>query len=549
MNQLNSDKIKIALLCFRSNFHAWEKKLLTKILADSRLQTCLVVTCNDPLITKTFPYPEPLLYQKIKNFDQKRFHIKNAALDKATFNELSEINSIEAKILDNSGVLNLTEDTIGKIKGHDLDVVLAIGKGPFIQNMASCAKLGVWTHELTDSGHLTSFDIGFNESVLRKPFVSSGLYAFGTDGTVYPLFESTSSTQSASIHRVFNRVYWKMTSFFARTIDKLTVLGEKQFILNYLSKKPDSIGPKVNSVQNGNIFTAAPAYFKNFIQWKISNKIIKKKWILLFQLGKNDSMDLNFNSFKKIIPPKGKFWADPFVIYHQEKYFIFFEACSVAGRSLGNISLIILNNKGEISSPTVVLKKPYHLSYPFLFHWKNCWYMIPETAQNRTIELFKCVDFPDKWEFQYNLMEEISAVDTTLFEHNGKWWLFVNVTETPGASSWDELYLYFADDPLSKHWTPHPLNPVISDVTSSRPAGNVYLEDGKIYRPSQNSSYYYGYGLKINEITTLNETDYEEKMVRSIAPDWNKKIKAIHTLNKTNNLTIIDGIYQDSASF
>ena len=60
---------------------------------------------------------------------------------------------------------------------------------------------------------------------------------------------------------------------------------------------------------------------------------------------------------------------------------------------IGFISVIKINNEGEISTPTPVLNKDYHLAYPFLFEDNNDYYLIPESAENNKISLYKCVSF------------------------------------------------------------------------------------------------------------------------------------------------------------
>ena len=129
--------------------------------------------------------------------------------------------------------------------------------------------------------------------------------------------------------------------------------------------------------------------------------------------------------------------------------------------------------------------------------------MIPESAENRTIELYRFRVFPDDLEFVHILMENVEAYDATLEEYNGLWWMFANVKPHAGASSWDELCLFYSDSPISSTWHPHPLNPVVSDVRCARPAGNLFVQDIYLYRPSQNSSHRYGYGLNINRILDL----------------------------------------------
>ncbi len=208
----------------------------------------------------------------------------------------------------------------------------------------------------------------------------------------------------------------------------------------------------------------------------------------------------------------------------------------------GHISLLIIDGDGNYDNPVKVLERPYHMSYPFVFEWENELHMVPETGGNRTVELYRCTEFPYKWELVMNLMENVEAYEATLFYHGNKWWIFANMIENRGASSWDELFLFHSENLLSTDWIPHPLNPVISDVKSARPAGKIFEQNGKLYRPSQNSSVRYGYGFNINEITTLDEHEYLEQVIAVAEPKWNKDILATHTFNYDHGLSVIDGL-------
>ena len=171
-------------------------------------------------------------------------------------------------------------------------------------------------------------------------------------------------------------------------------------------------------------------------------------------------------------------------------------------------------------------------------------YLIAETAENRTIEVYKCKNFPDDWEFECKLMENVFAYDATLFEHNDMWWLFANIREHECASTWDELCLFSSDDPLSDDWQPHPMNPIVSDVRSARPAGKLFHKDGRIYRPSQNSSFRYGYALNFSEILELTKTTYKERVVECLEPDWDPSILGLHTFSASGELTVVDAIHR-----
>ncbi|HDQ45024.1 MAG TPA: hypothetical protein ENN17_05920 [bacterium] len=177
--------------------------------------------------------------------------------------------------------------------------------------------------------------------------------------------------------------------------------------------------------------------------------------------------------------------------------------------------------------------------------------MIPETRLNKTIELYECTDFPLKWEFRMNLMENVDAVDTTLFFHHQKWWLFTCILQDRESLFnsdlyYDALYLFYSDSLFSEDWIPHPLNPVVTDVRKARPAGRIFVDSGKIIRPSQDGSLCYGYGYRLNEITRLNEKEYMESEVEFIRPDWKKSIIATHTFNQDNTYTVGDAVKRRS---
>jgi hypothetical protein len=225
----------------------------------------------------------------------------------------------------------------------------------------------------------------------------------------------------------------------------------------------------------------------------------------------------------------------------EDAYYIFFEEASMDSGK-GHISVIKMDDDGSVGSPMTVLERPFHLSYPHIIEWKGELYLIPESADNRTIDAYRCVEFPGQWELASTLMKDVAAHDTTIFEKDGIWWMFSNIQEHVGASTWDELCLFYSDSPIGSDWTPHPLNPVISDVRFARPAGNIFREDGRIFRPSQNSSYRYGYGLQFNEIDELSKTSYREHVVESFRPNWSKDVRAVHSYNRVDRLTTIDAI-------
>ena len=209
-------------------------------------------------------------------------------------------------------------------------------------------------------------------------------------------------------------------------------------------------------------------------------------------------------SAKDVTDARASFVADPFMLQRGGVWHMFFELLNTA------------SNRGEIGLATsadglawryqqVVLREPFHLSYPLVFEWENECYMIPETGQAYAVRLYRATAFPTQWEFVQNLVEGY-FLDATVFFKDSLWWMFV--TDTPRN---DALRLFYASA-LTGAWQPHPMNPIVQhDGRIARPGGRVITADGKTIRYAQDDDGAYGNRLRAFEIVTLSTTDYAEQ--------------------------------------
>ena len=277
---------------------------------------------------------------------------------------------------------------------------------------------------------------------------------------------------------------------------------------------------------------------KNF-RSKISKISHFYQWIILVKTS--GEISTSFPSFQKIIPPKDRFWADPFVIFRNDKYYIFFEEL-IYSKNLGHISFIEMDKNGNYSEPRIVLERDYHLSYPSFFEFeKNLYFIHGSITQSKSsIEIFKCEEFPHKWNFYSKIVTDVPMVDTTMFQYNDKWWIFACESKADNTLKSKNLHLFFSDHPLSKHWTSHPKNPIVSDVRRARPAGQIFYLDKKIIRPGQDCFNLYGRGFSFNQIIKLDENEYEEKQIEYFEPNWDENFIGIHTFNYDCGCTVID---------
>jgi hypothetical protein len=272
---------------------------------------------------------------------------------------------------------------------------------------------------------------------------------------------------------------------------------------------------------------------------KITQKFLEKRkyllqwYLLLKKRGEKD--------FKKLIPPSGHIWADPFLVEQNNKLFVFVEEVDT-NNDKGFISVLELDMELTIQKHhSAIIKKPYHLSYPCVFTIDKNMYMIPESFEAKKIQLFECVEFPHVWKHKLDLMDGVIAFDATPYYKDGLWYLFVGMMEHPGDSHSDELFIFYTEDILNPNWKPFKNNPVISDVRKARPAGHFFMKDGQLMRPAQDGSEEYGFAIVINKVNNLEKDHFSEETIERIDPEPKKNIHRRHTLNFSKSFVVQDG--------
>ena len=260
--------------------------------------------------------------------------------------------------------------------------------------------------------------------------------------------------------------------------------------------------------------------------------------------GRGTGASLDVPDIRILQAPRGREWADPFPVVAGGRELVFVEEV-VRSLRRGRIALVELDEsqRGWRSVETI-LESPSHLSYPFVFEWDSAWYMMPEQASTGSLELYRAESFPRIWRWHSTALAGIKASDPTLVEIGGRWWLFTAVAR-PGGNAADELHIFHSLSPLGP-WTAHGRNPVVSDVRTARPAGRIYRQDGRWFRPAQNGEVSYGHSIELLEIEELDVGRYRERPVAAVEPTWATGLLATHTLNIDANVAALDGLVRRS---
>ncbi len=202
----------------------------------------------------------------------------------------------------------------------------------------------------------------------------------------------------------------------------------------------------------------------------------------------------------------GAFVADPFVMRTGNvSWTLFFELMRSDSEN-AEIAFASSDDGLHWQFGGTALHTGFHLSYPYVFESDGQFYMIPETIALDSVNLYRAVDFPHRWEHVSALLPRRMA-DPSILRHGDHWWLF----GCPEPYTHDALALWFAEE-LRGPWVEHPASPLIEgDTRNSRPAGRVIKVDGRPVRFAQECEPIYGSRVNAFEIVELSESSYREE--------------------------------------
>jgi hypothetical protein len=340
-----------------------------------------------------------------------------------------------------------------------------------------------------------------------------------------------------------NNCLWKLPNLIMRTLKLLSLDGEmplRQTLLDESKRSPGE-GPG-RAKQTRSVGGSVLSWSGRYLGVKYHETFYRNQWCLAYHFdlpdgAESETPELDASRYRPLLLPGDCDWADPFPVRHEDRFYVFFEEYGV-GAPRAHICVVELDRSGAKDAPTRILERPYHLSFPFVFEYQGDHFMIPETWDNRTIEVYRARDFPYDWAFDRVLMSGVRAVDTTVVEAWGRWWMLTTLG-TEGVLPYDELHVFHADTPFGP-WNAHARNPVVSDVRNSRSAGRLFWRDKELHRPAQDCSLRYGYATNVNRVDQLTASTFEETIIARIQPNWAPGLVATHTMNAAGPLSVID---------
>jgi hypothetical protein len=421
----------------------------------------------------------------------------------------------------------------GPVALRGLDVLLLLGRDELSGEALSAPRLGAWRVRFGGLDPLAE-SIGLPEVRESMPVCEVVIEAVGEAGGAI-IDRSWSATDAISLYRTRNHAGWRATHSILERLRDLHARGSQGIRAPGTLATATTVSPPTNR----EMLSYLGRVGSRALARQAQSRLFREQWFVAYRprrpgVGPWEDM----NSFKSISTPAGRSFMDPFLIERDGAHYVFFEDYSDR-LGKGVISFVELDDDGDASPPRLALERDYHLSYPFVFSHRDEVYMVPETAANGRIELYRATTFPYRWTFERTLIPDLNAVDATILEHDGRYWLFASVRR-PGTRLSDELSLFWSDSPFGA-WTPHPKSPIVSDARSARPAGRVFEQDGSLIRPSQDCTPSYGRAVVFNRVEVLDDHDYRETPIGRIEPGWIPGNLGTHTYNCDGRYEIVDG--------
>jgi len=422
-------------------------------------------------------------------------------------------------------------DSIKNIREKKYDVLLRFSSSILKGDILDSSKYGIISFHHGDNNHYRGSPAGFWEVIHRKNstgFIIQKLTNDLDNGDIF--FKGWVQTK---FFYLLNQIelYRKSNFYLKKTLEN--IFDEKDTFLTK-SSKPGPIYETPGILKQ-------IAYIFNTI-WHLVKKYFVKSYNYKLAYSNSVNSSMKNIELKIIQPDKNTFLADPFLFKFNNKLYCFAEEFDKKIKKGKIVSFIISN--GEFTQKTISLEESFHLSFPFIFNYKNQIFLCPDTSAINEIRIYRSIDFPKKWAFEKTLIKNIKATDTMIFEKDNISWLLTNIDRSNTNDFSHDLSIFYSlESPISDKWEEHKLNPISANSLNSRNAGLINLNNN-FYRISQKQGFdRYGQDFSINKIENINKDNYSEfkdKTLESNLKENLKNYQNIHHLSILDNNIVFD---------
>ena len=229
--------------------------------------------------------------------------------------------------------------------------------------------------------------------------------------------------------------------------------------------------------------------------------------------------------------PHDCWMADPFVLDVTDNEIILLVEEMPYALHRGIISLLHIDRFSfEILSRKILLKQPYHLSFPAILRKDEHVYVYPESAKNGKLDIYELDVEKEELTFIKTICDDV-VWDSYITEIYGEPLMFT------AAKSDFQLDIYKWDENIRRFIS---YQQVLSEKPNSRMGGAVYKYNGAYYYPAQNCEKTYGGAIDVKRIELVNDRVMVLETVKHIESMNKRYPLGLHTLNEYKGIVVID---------
>jgi hypothetical protein len=537
--------LRFGVMCFGDKFQAWQAQAIRELLSHGHKCELLIVDGNHreklSILRKLLKYPyNQLVYRQYTNHFFRPGAKKMIPLN----NELSGMPVIHCQTICKTYSQFFLPSDIQIIKAYKLDFILRFGFNILRGEILEAAKYGIWSYHHDDEQKYRGGPPGFWELYFNDP-VNGAILQRLTDkldaGIILKKGYFKTLNYSYSAHA--DRLFFETAKWPLQVVNDIICSdpGNKYW------KESTSRANIYHNPDNWAMLVFFCKMFRNKMKFYRENLFKAEKWnIAITRMFRSDLLDENNTGIKAEFlpsPTKHTYLADPFSFMRNGRLEILCEEFNYK-LSKGIISRLIYDPfTRSVTAIKPAIQEDWHLAYPYIFEYKGDVYCLPESANKLKVNLYKLDNETDHFTLYKSILENVDAVDPTLFQYNGLWWLFY----TRKHLSDTHLYACYSSDPFEGYQF-HYNNPIKTDVQSARPAGVPFILNGELYRPAQDCSRTYGGNIAIMRINRLDPYHFEEEFIKNIdySTDPGSRSRksyyhGLHTLNQSGDYLVVDG--------
>ncbi len=309
-------KSKISLIIDK-NFYSKELniEIISKILSLQNVTIVSFLVVDQKITIPKKDFFITRILKKIIFYLEKRFlFTQNKILNKKLYKRINSIKEHNLNIVknnDKSPIFFIDKDQSEKIKNQKINILVNLTDIIILSKISDIAFEGI-IGSMKEKYDTSTLLPGFETSYKNIKFSNIYIYLVKNNSKIIKIIDKGYYN---------SKKYWLFNLAFLKEKSNIIIFKNLKFIL---SNNKTKILKKINVNAVNYQYLSFVNLFSYVLDRYIFHLFKKKKlenWSIKLSINK---FNFNFSRYSNFMPPKGSFWADPFLFAYKKKKIMFF---------------------------------------------------------------------------------------------------------------------------------------------------------------------------------------------------------------------------------